>query len=176
MTSSALRPHCFAPLARGNEVVLILGSFPGKLSLEKQQYYAHPRNSFWPIMAALFGFDPLLPYQRRVDLLYCNGVAVWDVLNSCSREGSLDSSIKESSSVINDFGTFFDRNRWIRTICFNGSLAEKQFAKNVLANTEIQMRKMSLYRLPSTSPAMAVLNFEQKLEAWKIVEEAANAT
>jgi hypoxanthine-DNA glycosylase len=176
MTRSDPQPHCLAPLARGKEVVLILGSFPGRLSLEKKQYYAHPRNSFWPIMADLFGFDPRLSYQRRVALLTQHKVAVWDVLGSCARKGSLDSSIKESTMVINDFGTFFENNPGIRTICFNGALAERQFVKNVLVKPQIHVRLMSLHRLPSTSPAMAVLNFEQKREVWKVVAAAANST
>ena len=173
MTHSDSRPHCFAPLACGDEVVLILGSFPGRRSLEKQQYYAYPRNSFWPIMADLFGFDPLSPYQRRIELLSGNRVALWDVLNSCSREGSLDSSIREKSVIINDFETFFNNNPRIRSIFFNGALAERHFNKNVLVKPQIQARSLSLHRLPSTSPAMAALNFEQKLEAWKIVMRAA---
>lgn len=175
MISSALPSRCFAPLARGSEQVLILGSFPGRESLEKQQYYAHPRNSFWPIMGRLFGFDPRLPYRQRIELLSRNRVAVWDVLTSCSRVGSLDSSIKEDSMVINDFETFIEKHPRIRTVCFNGALADAQFRKKVLIKPKIQTRPLSLLRLPSTSPAMAMLNFEQKLEAWKVVLEAVNA-
>jgi len=162
-------PICFEPLSRGSETVLILGSFPGLLSLEKQQYYAHPRNSFWPIMGNLFGFDPLLPYRQRADLLTRKGIALWDVLHSCSRSGSLDASIHKESIHINDFAAFFNSHHLVKAIFFNGALAENQFKKNVLNIPEMQNRIMTLHRLPSTSPAMAMLDFKQKLQCWKIV-------
>ena len=166
-------PICFPPLSSGSESALVLGSFPGQLSLEKQQYYAHPRNSFWPIMGNLFGFDPLLPYSERAELLTRNNIALWDVLFSCNRKGSLDASIKKGSIRINDFETFFTTHRSISAIFFNGALAENQFVKNVLSVPKIQNRSLFLHRLPSTSPAMAMLSFKQKLEAWKIVSASA---
>ncbi len=171
MISGRENPVCFPPLCNGSEKVLILGSFPGILSLEKQQYYAHPRNSFWPIMGRLCGFDPLLSYQKRVEYLSLSGIALWDVLTSCSRDGSLDSSIKKKSMVINDFEDFFEENSLIQWVFFNGSMSENQFKKKVWVKQKVQARMLSLHRLPSTSPAMARLDFEQKVRAWSIVGE-----
>lgn len=162
-------PVCFPPLSSPSATVLILGSFPGRLSLKKRQYYAHPRNGFWPIMGRLFGFDPLLPYSRRAELLRRNNIALWDVVSSCSRSGSLDASIDKESIRINDFVTFFIAHPHIHSIFFNGALAETQFVKNVLSKPDMKKRPLFLSRLPSTSPAMAMLGFEEKLEVWKII-------
>ena len=151
---------------------MILGSFPGRISLEKNEYYGHPRNSFWPIMARLFGFDPLVEYSEKIAYLRAHRIALWDVLSSCSREGSLDSSIKKGSKTVNDFNSFFKNNRLIHTIFFNGTMAESEFKKEIMTNQEILDRKMALHRLPSTSPAMAMLNFEQKLQAWTTVADS----
>lgn len=167
-------PVCFPPLSRGSETCLILGSFPGRLSLEKQQYYAHPRNSFWPIMGRLFGFDPQLPYREKTKILIRNNIALWDVLWSCSRSGSLDASIKKESMRINDFDAYFIDHPHIRSIFFNGALAEAQFIKHVMCKPEIQDRSLFLQRLPSTSPAMAMLDFEEKFDLWKIISASVN--
>jgi len=168
-SGSAANPVCFPPLSRGSETLLILGSFPGRLSLEKQQYYAHPRNCFWPIMGRLFGFDPQLPYHEKTRILTRNNIALWDVLSSCSRSGSLDASIRKESIRINDFEPFFKKHSQIHSVFFNGALTENQFVKNVLCKPEIANRSLFLQRLPSTSPAMARLNFEEKFDLWKII-------
>ena len=145
----------FPPICSGLDRVLVLGSFPGKASLQKQEYYGHPYNGFWRIMGELLQFDPQLSYQARVRILNRNRVALWDVLTSCSREGSLDASIQRDSVVINDFENFFEKNHLIHTILFNGALAEAEFKKHVLKLDGIKKRKFGLHRLPSTSPAMA---------------------
>lgn len=155
---------------------MILGSFPGRVSLEKNEYYGHPRNSFWPIMARLFGFDHRVEYPERIAHLRAHRIALWDVLSSCSRDGSLDSAIKKDSKTVNDFGTFFDNNPLIHTIFFNGTMAESEFKKEIMTNQEILDREMVLHRLPSTSPAMAMLNFEQKLQAWTMVADSLEET
>ena len=87
--------------------VLVLGSMPSVASLAKQEYYGHPRNAFWPIMGRLFGAGPELPYDQRKAVLCERGVAVWDVLKTCRRAGSLDTSIRVDSETPNDFVTFF---------------------------------------------------------------------
>src|ERR1700735_2189542 len=95
----------FAALSNASACRLILGSLPGVLSIQRQEYYAHPRNVFWRIMGSLFGFDPLLPYEKRVETLKASGVALWDVCASAHRDGSLDSAIK--NHAVNDFAGFY---------------------------------------------------------------------
>ena len=162
---------CFPPISSESSQVLILGSFPGKLSLEKQQYYAHQRNSFWPVMGKLLEFDPLISYQRRIDTLKENNIALWDVLASCVRPGSLDSSIVPRSMVINDFVEFFSNSLKVKTLFFNGRKAEIEFTRQVLIHRDVQSRNLVLQCLPSTSPAMAMLSFNQKVEAWSVIKK-----
>lgn len=154
----------FAPLSRPSAKVLILGSMPGVASLAAQQYYAHPRNAFWPIMASIAGFDAAAPYAARVEALTRGGFALWDVLQSCVRTGSLDSSIRAGSRVPNDFAAFFSAHPGIRLVCFNGAEAQQSFARHVLPGLRID--GLRYVRLPSTSPAHA-LPFEHKLAAWR---------
>ena len=101
------RIQCFPPIADAGATVLILGSMPGEESLRAGQYYAHPRNAFWPIMGDLFGAGPGLDYAARARVLKSNGIALWDVLASCARDGSLDSAIAGDSILANDFPAFF---------------------------------------------------------------------
>jgi hypoxanthine-DNA glycosylase len=158
----------FAPISRADARVLVLGSMPGVASLVAGQYYAHGRNSFWPIMASLLGFDPALPYIKRVSALQVARVAVWDVLQSCTRPGSLDSAIERNSEVANDFPAFFCRHPEIADVFFNGGAAEAAFRRHVLpALPALQGRSLMMMRLPSTSPANASFSFERKLAAWQ---------
>ncbi|MEO0557767.1 MAG: DNA-deoxyinosine glycosylase [Bacteroidota bacterium] len=137
---------------------------PGVASLNAHQYYAHPRNAFWPIMADIYGFDVKLPYESRIDKLVMSGVAVWDVLSECIRPGSLDSDIKTGSRVANDFATFFNKHPKISKIGFNGLEAHKSFNKYVLP--DINSDEMSLIQLPSTSPAHT-LRLDEKIRIWR---------
>src|SRR3954462_2146542 len=98
----------FPPIESRTARVLVLGSMPGTASLRASQYYAYQHNAFWPIMGGLFGAGPEIPYAKRIAILRRAGLAVWDVLASCAREGSLDADIDEGSIVLNDFRTFFD--------------------------------------------------------------------
>lgn len=147
--------------------ILILGSMPGVASLSAQQYYAHSRNVFWPIMGELFGAAPSLPYSERVNVLSCSGVAVWDVLELCTRHGSLDSSIVDSSIVPNDFARLFRDHPTIDRVFFNGAKAESSFLRHVGAL--VLGRSVPMIRLPSTSPAHASMSFDAKLSAWRAV-------
>ncbi|HET8706671.1 MAG TPA: DNA-deoxyinosine glycosylase [Pseudomonadales bacterium] len=156
----------FPPVADAKARTLILGSMPGKASLEAGQYYAHPRNAFWKIMAAVFHFSPDANYSERIAALQKSGIAVWDVLHSCERPGSLDSDIVEESIVANDFAHFFRHHPRINRVFFNGGKAEAAFKKYVLPDLPASLA-VSCARLPSTSPAHAALSFEKKLTIWK---------
>ena len=159
--------HSFAPIAHANATVLILGSMPGEASLRAGEYYAHPRNYFWRMMGALISLDPESPYEQRIHALKSARIAVWDVLHSCTREGSLDTSIDKVSQISNDFQVFFARHANITRVFFNGSAAEQIYRRNVLPGLKVQ--RLEYLRLPSTSPANASIPFERKLEAWKSI-------
>jgi TDG/mug DNA glycosylase family protein len=161
----------FAPIVSGNARVLILGTMPSEASLLRQQYYGHPRNAFWPIMGALFGLDSECCYQRRKEVLIENGIAVWDVLQSCNRLGSLDSSIKLATIRTNDFAGFFTEYKDIKRVFFNGRMAEKLFQKRTLPTLKHRFSYLEYQCLPSTSPAYASLKLEQKIAAWKVIKE-----
>ena len=159
----------FPPIANRNARMLILGSMPGEASLAADEYYAHPQNAFWPIMSALLGTDPGLSYRDRTAVLKAAGIALWDVLASCERKGSLDADIRSDSIVANDFGCFFSRHRKITDVLFNGAMAETCFQRHVLPL--IDSTKLHLVRMPSTSPANASLSRSRKLEQWRTAFE-----
>ncbi|MDR7134256.1 hypoxanthine-DNA glycosylase [Lysobacter niastensis] len=161
----------FAPVVGQHARVLILGSMPGAASLLAAQYYAHPRNQFWPIMGELVGADPALPYAQRLDRLTAAGIALWDVLARCEREGSLDARIRDDTAIANDFAGFFASQPGIRTVLLNGGKAEQSFRRIVLPTLAVQ--EFACVRLPSTSPAHASLRAEQKRQAWREALRAA---
>ena len=161
MTSPIL--ESFPPLVAPGARILILGNMPGAQSLAEQRYYAHPRNAFWRITGALFGFDAAGPYPDRVAALTAAGVAVWDVLKFCRRPGSLDASVDPDSMVANDFGSFFGTYPTIDALYFNGAAAQKNYRRLVTVD-----RPVNHTLLPSTSPALAV-PFETKLVAWQSI-------
>ncbi len=155
----------FPPVARGDAQLLILGSMPGERSLAEGRYYAHPQNAFWKILGATCGFDPGEPYAARLRALRARHIALWDVLGSCERPGSLDAAIRPDSASVNDFRAFFARHRGIETVLFNGATAERYFERFVLLDLErAPSRRL---RMPSTSPAHAGLSFGDKLTAWR---------
>lgn len=163
-----MRVHSFAPIASVESRVLILGTMPGRASLRARQYYAHPQNAFWPIVGELLGFDAAGDYLIRTSSLTAAGIALWDVLQSCERESSLDSDIDRATVVANDFVTFFARYPRIRRIYFNGAHAERlyaRYARPLLAD----LRQIETVRLPSTSPAYAAMPLAEKLRAWRAV-------
>ena len=165
------RVRSFSPVADGNATRLILGSMPGVASLRAGQYYAHPRNLFWRIIGELLGMDPGLSYADRVGALSSAGIALWDVLESCTRAGSLDAAIEKDSVAPNDFATFFARHPRVRRVYFNGTTAEQCYRRRVLPLLPADPRVYE--RLPSTSPAHAALSFEEKLAAWRVVMNGA---
>ncbi|WP_342315241.1 DNA-deoxyinosine glycosylase [Lysobacter sp. FW306-1B-D06B] len=160
----------FPAIAARDARVLILGSMPGVASLQARRYYAHPHNRFWPIMGALVGADPALPYARRVAALKAAGIAVWDVLDRCEREGSLDSAIRDATAQANDFAAFFRRHRQVRAVLFNGAKAEAAYRRHAPRLEDFGVRA---WRLPSTSPANASVAPAKKLAAWREALQAA---
>ncbi len=147
-------------IARGTKLV-VLGSFPGVASLEAGQYYAHPRNHFWPILSALWGLDlRALPYARRLQELRERGLGVWDVYAACRREGSLDSAIQ--APEFNDLASLKRRAPGLRGVAHNGGESARAMAHT-------RQFGLPLWRLPSTSPANASWSFERKHAAWRAV-------
>ncbi len=168
VTAKSRHDQCFPPIEGRKPHTLILGSLPGQRSLQLQQYYAHPQNAFWKIIAALFdaGASPL-PYTRRVKILTEHHIALWDVLAAAERPGSLDSSIVHASARANDFGSFFRAHPQIRRVFFNGRKAEELYRRFALPDLRNEFEELHYECLPSTSPAHAGMTFAQKLERWK---------
>jgi hypoxanthine-DNA glycosylase len=154
--------HGFPPILGDQPDILILGTLPSVASLRAQQYYGHPRNAFWWIMARLFNFDDALPYPERAGQLRQNKVAVWDVIASCHRPGSLDSRIDQETVNANDFADLFARIPSLKLLAFNGQAAEKLFKQHV----GFELWTGARITLPSTSPAHASKTREQKLAQW----------
>jgi hypoxanthine-DNA glycosylase len=150
-----------APIARRDARLLVLGSFPGVASLQSQQYYAHGRNLFWPILSSLWGIDlPALPYAQRIAQAQGHGLAIWDVYAACRRDGSLDSAIADAQP--NDLAGLVARLPKLAAIAHNGSESARSMRVT-------QTLGLPVYRLPSTSPANASWSFERKLAAWREV-------
>lgn len=141
--------------------ILIVGSMPGIASLQRQQYYAHPRNAFWSIMQQIFNW-PDFDYTGRCQALINENIALWDVLRSCQRRGSLDSDIEPDSIEVNNFQAFFRQHPNITKVLFNGGKAAQLFQRHVKTPAGI-----SLQQLPSTSPTHAAMSFQVKLEKWR---------
>jgi TDG/mug DNA glycosylase family protein len=160
--------HSFPPIASERSRVLILGTMPGIASLRAGQYYAHPQNLFWRIMATILDFDPAQPYPSRVEAVRSAEIAVWDVLKSCTRASSLDSAIVGSSIVPNDLPAFLAAHPQVRRVCFNGAKAEALYTRYVRPHLA-QVPAIEYLRLPSTSPANASVPRADKLRAWQAI-------
>jgi len=161
-----VRVRSFDPIADRNAQSLILGSMPGRASLAAGQYYAHAHNVFWRIVSDLLEIDARSPYESRVEALKSARIAVWDVLQSCVRQGSLDAMIEKETEVANDFRSFFRSHRGITRVFFNGAKAEASFRRHVLPGIDVPLRYK---RLPSTSPANASVPWRQKIAAWRAI-------
>ena len=161
----------FKPVADINSQILILGSMPSIASLEHQQYYAHPQNRFWRLMAGLLNYKKVpVDYNDRLKMLLDNNIALWDSIASCRREGSLDSAIEDE--IPNDISMFLQEHSAIKTICFNGGKAYQCFKKY-----NKQLLKSSRYTfmpMPSTSPANARFKLEMLLSVWQACLETNN--
>ena len=155
----------FPPIARDDARWLILGTLPSQASLGARQYYAHPRNAFWRIMAELCGAGDT--YAERCQRILQHGIAVWDVLQSSVRPGSMDADIRLDTARVNDFAGFFAKHPDVAAVCFNGKKAQALYTRMVEPATAARIA--SYHVLPSTSPAHASLGFAEKLEAWRAI-------
>lgn len=161
--------HSFEPVIGTSPRVLILGSMPGVASLQAVQYYAHPRNAFWPIMAELFAIDIDCEYQQRIDQVKQLPVILWDTIKACRREGSLDSNIQKHQLEANDIPALLSQYCDIKLVACNGATSEKYFRQ--LVNPDLAGNPaVEIKRLPSTSPANAGMTYQKKLAAWRIIE------
>jgi hypoxanthine-DNA glycosylase len=156
----------FPPIADRRARVLILGSMPSEASLAARQYYAHRHNQFWRIVGEICGVAHDAPYAVRQAALRRRRIALWDVLASCVRPGSLDSAIREDSIRVNDFAAFLAAHPSIRRVCFNGHKAESAWRRRVLPALPAA-RKLEYRLLPSTSPAHAGMSYRAKLRIWR---------
>jgi len=170
-----VKSKCFEPVARADARVLILGSLPGKVSLERGQYYAQPQNAFWRIMGELVGASPDLPYEDRLHALKENSIALWDVCAAGHRSGSLDSAIELSTVETNDFSKFLCAHTGIGLICFNGAKAKEIYECKVQQEPPFLFKRIRYEVLPSTSPAHAAMSYDQKLSRWRGVLGVGNA-
>jgi len=157
------RISSFPPIIDKNSEILILGSIPGIKSLEKQQYYGHPQNKFWKIIFELFNEEFTEDYEKRIAVLRKYNIALWDVIDSCERKGSLDSEIKNEEA--NQIPELLEEYPNIKAIFCNGGKSYKNLQKLLGKNFRIP-----IYLLPSTSPLHTV-SFERKFEDWKKILE-----
>ena len=163
----------FPPVADSAAHTLVLGSLPGRRSLQAREYYAHPRNAFWTIIARLFGISSPLPYTERLKILTEHGIALWDVLAAAERPGSLDGPIVHATARPNDFAAFYRSHPHIRCVFFNGRKAEVLYRRWVLPALPAAAGVLRHECLPSTSPAYAGMALAEKLERWSRIKESA---
>jgi len=159
----------FLPILGTEAHTLILGTLPSQQSLVKQQYYGHPRNAFWPIMGELFATGPEIPYAERTQLLSNHGIAVWDVLKSGSRPGSMDAAIDAECAMPNDFASLYTDHPELTLVCFNGQAAGRLFRDLVPDKVQGSLSAIRYITMPSTSPAYAAMSVVDKLDRWAII-------
>jgi TDG/mug DNA glycosylase family protein len=151
--------------------VLVLGSLPSEVSLARGEYYAQPRNAFWPMMGELFDFSPALSYAERIAILKARRIALWDVCSAAERVGSLDSAI--AKPLANDFGSFLRTHAQLRLIAFNGLKSADLYRRLVERKLSAAQLEIPRQLLPSTSSALASMAYSRKLDSWRVVGEVA---
>jgi hypoxanthine-DNA glycosylase len=159
----------FPPVVDDRARVLVLGTLPGEESLRRGEYYAHPRNLFWPIVFAMFGGTPAASYVGRLAFLAAHNIAVWDVCELGEREASADSMIRRE--VPNAIDRLLDDYPLIRTVAFNGSTARRLYDRHFPRRPAL-----TYLALPSTSPAHARIGFAEKLARWAALRDALAVT
>ena len=152
----------FPPIINNESKILILGSIPGQKSLEKQEYYAHPQNKFWRIIFELFNEIFTTDYTKKIQILEKHHIALWDVIDTCERKGSLDSEIRNEEA--NKIEELLHNYPNIKAIFCNGQKSYKNLQKILSKDFHLP-----IIALPSTSPAHASLRYEEKLKSWKMV-------
>lgn len=162
---------CFPPVARPTTRLLILGSLPGVQSLARQQYYGHPRNHFWPLMAELTGQAdlPARPYPERLETLLDAGIGLWDVVAQAVRPGSLDQNLSDIAA--NPLADFINGLPTLRAIAFNGTTAARIGTRQLRQFAPVVEGRLPLHTLPSTSPANTMA-YARKRDAWRRVAHA----
>ena len=156
------RISSFPPIISEDSKILILGSIPGIKSLEMQQYYAHPQNKFWKIICEIFNEEFTTDYTERIKILEKHHIALWDVIDTCERKGSLDSEIRNEEA--NGIGELLHNHPKVKAVFCNGQKSNKNLQKILPKDLHLP-----IIALPSTSPAHASLGYVQKLETWKII-------
>lgn len=149
-----MRISCLNPIIKNDCEILILGTIPGEMSLEQENYYANPKNHFWDFIYRLLIpkwdlfhiIDGSISFEERYNLLLENKIGLWDVLESCEREGSSDKKIKDE--IVNDFNSFFKSHKNIKAVIFNGGNAKKYFNK---FNIDNLFEEIEFYQVNSTS-------------------------
>ena len=155
----------FPPIVDARARVLVLGTLPGEESLRRREYYAHPRNLFWPIVFGLFGATPAMDYAERLAFVMAQRIALWDVCELGEREASADSSIR--SERPNAIDRLLEVHPLIRAVAFNGTTARRLYDRHFARRADL-----AYLALPSTSPAHARLDFAAKLARWTALREA----
>ncbi|MEM9424956.1 MAG: DNA-deoxyinosine glycosylase [Spirochaetota bacterium] len=172
--------HSFPPIVPAQADILILGSMPGIRSIKDKQYYAHPQNAFWPMLASIYashlkeeelekwkqGRHHQIAFRQKHRLLEQAHIALWDALSSCQRQNSADHSIRNASC--NPIADLVKRTG-IRNILLNGRKSSALFHKNITPDSGFRV-----FTLPSSSPAHAALTFQEKLKIWKATLENAS--
>ncbi len=161
---NAMRKRCLPPIIDARSRILILGTLPGEESLRLQQYYGHPRNHFWPVMSAVLGAPLPVLYEDRCALLLARGVAVWDVLGSARRAGSLDSNITDARP--NALAKLLGKHPSVRHVAFNGQKAASLFRRYIARTADETFPHIAFVALPSTSPTY-VRPLAEKTAAWR---------
>jgi hypoxanthine-DNA glycosylase len=155
----------FPPIVDARSRVLVLGTLPGEESLRRRQYYAHPRNLFWPIVFALFDATPPADYGERLGFIALHRIALWDVCEIGERDRSADTTIRREQP--NAIDRLLDWHCLIRAVAFNGTAARRLYDRHFRRRPEL-----TYLALPSTSPAYATIDFVGKLARWAALREA----
>ena len=162
-----MRLTSLAPIVPKDSRLLILGSMPGAISLEKQQYYGNRHNAFWTIISEFTQTEMTLVYAEQIKKLPGAKIALWDVLKHCERKGSLDSAIRPNNIIANDIDKVLRQNPSIQYVLFNGQKAAALFKRHVFPNLNKAQNSVQYATLPSTSPANARISRLDKNNAWQ---------